>query len=64
MIFSVDFNIFFNSKLEAKIVKYSQQDSLIELIQRLDTFGIWRSKNPLTQTSVFKSNYLSQFIKH
>ena len=54
MIFSVDFNIFFNSKLETKIVKYSQQDSLIELIQRLDTFGIWRSKNPLTQTSVFK----------
>lgn len=56
MIFLIDFNIFFNSKPETKIAKYPQQESLIEIIQRLDTFGIWRSKNPLTQTSVFKYN--------
>ena len=57
IIFAGDFNIFFNSKLEAKggkpLLKRKSITKLAEIKESLDICDIWRIRNPNTFTKIY-----------
>ena len=66
-IFAGDFNIFFNSKLEAKgskpLLKRKSTAKLVEIKESLDICNIWRIKNPNNRNFTFRQNHSTRFIK-
>ena len=62
--FAGDFNIFFNSKLEAKgrkpLLKRKSIAKLVEKKESLDICDIWRIKIPNTQNFTFRQNHSTE----
>ena len=56
-----DFNLFFDSNLEAKrgkpILKEKSVARMIELKEEYDLCDIWRTRNPLEKSSTFRQNH-------
>ena len=66
IILAGDFNLFFDSKLEAKSGKSTVKQEYImhftELKERFDSCNIWRIRNPLKKSYTFKQNHFSDII--
>ena len=58
IIFAGDFNIFFNSKLEAKGKSIAK---LVEIKESLAIYDIWRIRNPKNQNFTFRQNSSTAF---
>ena len=62
-----DYNIFFNSKLEAKggkpLLKRNSIAKLFEIKESLDICDMWRIRNPNTQNFTFRQNHSTGLIK-
>ena len=58
IIFADDFNIFFNSKLEAEsgklLLKKKSTVKLVQIKESLDICNIWSIRNPFTQKFTFR----------
>ena len=67
IIFSGNFNIFFNVSLEATggnaKLKTLTVGNFLELKDKFDLCDIWRIKHPKTKTFTFRQNYFSGFIQ-
>ena len=67
IIFSGDFNLFFNSTLEAKggspTLKKHSLTKLIEINEMLDVYDIWRIRNPKIKGFTFRQKHFSGFIQ-
>ena len=67
IIFAGDFNIFFNSKLEARGSKpIPKRKSIIKFLyikERLNLCHIWRIRNPMRQNFTFRQNHSTGFIE-
>ena len=67
IIFTGDFNIFFNSKLEPKggkpLLKRKPIAKLVEINERIDICDIWRIRNPNNRYFTFRENHLTGFIE-
>ena len=67
IIFTGDFNIFFNSKLEPKggkpLLKRKPIAKLVEINERIDICDIWRIRNPNNRYFTFRENHLIGFIE-
>ena len=67
IIFADDFNIFFNSKLEAKggkpLLKRKSIAKLVEMKESLDICDICRIRNPNTWNFIFRQNHSTGFIE-
>ena len=67
IIFAGDFNIFFNSKLEARGSKpIPKRKSIIKLLyikEKLNLCHIWRIRNPMRQNFTFRQNHSTGFIE-
>ena len=61
-----DFNLFFDSNLEAKrgkpILKEKPVARMIELKEEYDLCDIWRIRNPLEKSFTFRQNHFSGII--
>ena len=66
IIFSGDFNIFFNASLKAKSgnakLKTHTVGKFLELKDKFDLCDIWRIKHPKTKTFTFRQKHFSGFI--
>ena len=62
-----DFNVHFNSKLEAKggkpTVKKESLRKMIELIESFESCDIWRIQNPTEKRFTFRQNHISGYIQ-
>ena len=67
IIFSGDFNIFFNASLKAKSgnakLKTHTVGKFLELKDKFDLCDIWRIKHPKTKTFTFRQIHFSDFIQ-
>ena len=61
-----DFNLFFDSNLEAKggkpILKEKSAARMVELKEEFDLCDIWRIRNPLEKSFTFRQNYSSGIL--
>ena len=61
-----DFNLFFDSNLEAKggkpILKEKSVARMVELKEEFDLCDIWRIRNPLEKSFTFRQNYSSGIL--
>ena len=67
LILAGDFNLFCNSKLDAKRGKPAVKKSLVKHIQLkeiYDLFDIWRIRNPVTSIFTFRQKNCKGFIQH
>ena len=66
VIFTDDFNIFFDTSLDAKggtlTLKSRSINKLIELNETLDLCVIWRIRHPKKRKYTFSEKYLSRII--
>ena len=67
IIFPGDFNIFFNTSLEAAggnaKLKMHTFGEFLELKDKFDLHEIWRTKHPKTKTFTFRQKHFSGFIQ-
>ena len=67
VIFGGDFNLFFNSKLEASggnpSFKHHSVGKLIELKEKYNLNDIWRIRNPKRKVYTFRQNHSSGFLQ-
>ena len=67
IIFGGDFNLFFNSKLEASggnpLFKHHSVGRLIELKEKFNLNNIWRIRNPKKKVFSFRQNHSSGFLQ-
>ena len=67
IIFSGDFNIFFNASLKATSgnakLKTHTVGKFLELKDKFDLCDIWRIKHPKTKTFTFRQIHFSDFIQ-
>ena len=67
LILAGDFNLFLNSKLDAKggkpAIKKKSLAKLIQLKESYDLCDIWRIRNPVTSTFTFRQKHSTGFIQ-
>ena len=68
VIFAGDFNLFLNSKFDAKggkpAIKKKSLAKLIQLKESYDLCDTWRIRNPATSTFTFRQKHSASFIHH
>ena len=67
LILAGDFNLYLNSKLDAKggkpTIKKKSLAKLTQLKESYDLCDIWRIRNPVTSTFIFKQKHCTAFIE-